>query len=194
MQGGAIKRLSAEQRAAMRAALIADPGLSTVVLAQSQGVSRSTVAKLRRRMLEAGELQAPPQVRRADGALILLNKRPAEQRIEQIRAMLDEGYSIRQIARRQGVGEDRVNQILRNFKIKPPSAVVDRGMRRFDARRVVEGTVAAAYGIVQGVELLKGQPVDIDPDSAKQLLADLRAGIKALNTVASLLKTRINPP
>lgn len=179
--------LSVETKEEIRRRLLADPLRSAGGLAVEMGVARSTVHGMRGRMIAAGELAPQAYVRSKTGAMVPLAIKPAATRVERIKEMLASGHSIRQIAHNQQISAGRVTGLMREHNVPLPQMSVERG-RRFDARRVVEGTVAAAYGIVQGVELLDGRELAMDYESARLLLADLRCGMRALNTVAGLLK------
>lgn len=176
--------LTADKIKEIEAALRVDSTRSNQQISEQCGISRTSVRKVRNEMVAAGTLEARTYVINVNGVSQPVK---VETRIERIKRLLAAGHSLAQIAKDQQFTQGHLTRLLRANKIALPEAGRNRG-RRFDARRVVEATVAAAYGIVQGVEMLEGQELDIDVENARQLLAELRVGMRALNSVASLLK------
>lgn len=110
-------------------------------------------------------------------------RRPRDERIAEIRAMAESGHIPEQIAKAQGIGVERVRELLIKAGIK--IAVQKRG-RAIDPNKIVRESVAALSGIAQGLSLVHG--LAIDAEEAGDLLADLRSAFKALRALNSTLK------
>ncbi|MFA7291861.1 MAG: hypothetical protein WC023_06390 [Rhodocyclaceae bacterium] len=131
----------------------------------------------------AGEVTTAFMLREAKNVA----KRPRAERVAEIRALVNGGHNVEQIAEAQGVGVRTVQEILNAADIKVP---IQRRGRPIDSDKIVRESVAALSGIAQGLNLARG--LSIDANEASELLADLRASMKALRTLDSNLKEIAN--
>ena len=104
-------------------------------------------------------------------------RKPASQRVDEIKRMARKGYGTAQIAQRLGVGEQRVKRLACRSGITLP----DSGLRKIDPRRAVEETVNGLSGYASGLDVF-----DIDetavghfsPEEAAELAAALSTALR----------------
>lgn len=133
----------------------------------------------------AGEVTTAFMLRAAKGATS--QKRSRADRVVEIRALVESGHNVEQIADLQGVNVEYVRLLLNEEGIKV--AMPKRG-RQFDSNKIVRESVAALSGIAHGLSLAKA--LSIDAAEAKDLLADLRSSMKALRNLDHQLKEIAN--
>ena len=115
---------------------------------------------------------------------IRADHRPRPLRIAEIRKMLDEGYTVKQIAAQQAVTESHVSELIKagGLKVK-----IDRVLLP-QARRVIEETVTAVGAMSRGLELVNGAELDFTAEEAAELLAELKSALVTLYQLSRSLK------
>lgn len=195
------RRSNADKRRCVEIAIAEFPTLSSRAIAELCGVDDSTVESAR---IRCGN-PAPSSVTGADGKQYpakkkqkdeppadapvepLPNHMPTSQKAERIKALLDKGHNIEQIADLLGLSVGNTRRIIHMFGIATVQRK-GRGAARIDSARVVRETVNAAFAMCQGLRLIPKGGVEIEPIEAAALLADLREAMKTLKSLEQLLK------
>lgn len=204
------RRSNADKRRCVEIALSEFPTLSSRAIAELCGVHHDLVTSARQLAESATSPKtdapdAPPAVTGADGKQYpakkkpkdepppeaqvepLPNHMPTSQKAERIKALLDKGHNIEQIADLLGLSVGNTRRIIHLFGIATVQRK-GRGAAKIDSARVVRETVNAAFAMCQGLRLIPKGGVEIEPIEATALLADLREATKTLKTLEQLLK------
>lgn len=204
------RRSNADKRRCVEIALAEFPTLSSRAIAELCGVSDPFVLQVRGVLTvstspESATSPSPGPVTGADGKQYpakkkakdeppadapvepLPNHMPTSQKAERIKALLDKGHNIEQIADLLGLSVGNTRRIIHMFGIATVQRK-GRGAARIDSARVVRETVNAAFAMCQGLRLIPKGGVEIEPIEAAALLADLREAMKTLKSLEQLLK------
>jgi hypothetical protein len=84
-----------------------------------------------------------------------VGRRPRSERVEQIRALADEGRSSPQIGAALGIGTDHVRRMAVEAGIRIPADVAIGRARRIDPNRIVREAVTTLEGVVATFELVE---------------------------------------
>lgn len=200
------RRSNADKRRCVEIALSEFPTLSSRAIAELCGVSHVFVEGMKPKVETVTTCQAEAStVTGADGKQYpakkkpkdepppeaqvepLPNHMPTSQKAERIKALLDKGHNIEQIADLLGLSVGNTRRIIHLFGIATVQRK-GRGAAKIDSARVVRETVNAAFAMCQGLRLIPKGGVEIEPIEATALLADLREATKTLKTLEQLLK------
>lgn len=162
--------------------VLREQGHSVRAIAGAVGVGTTTV----HRDLTAVPPGTAERVTGLDGKSYPAQKKPAAQRVAQIKALADEGHSVRQIAVAIGVGEERVRALIKTHGVGVPADMI-RNSHRLNNARIVTETVSSLEGVALGVSLL-GDSLGIDPEHARQLAKSLDRSLRVVSRLARQLR------
>ncbi len=112
---------------------------------------------------------------------------PAAVKANAIKAMLDTGHNIEQIADALSLSAANVRSLVRRFHL----AKVERKGRHsaaIDPAHVIRETVNAVIATSQGLRMIKVDHIAIDVGEADAMLAELRGAMKSLRYLEKILK------
>ncbi len=200
------RHLTTPQRRELIAALLkATPMKSDRDIAETARSSHHTVAQVRTKLETGGQIahhakrvgrDGKEQAATKDAGLTKQqiarrNAKPREQRVQEIRALTAEGNNVEQIADKFGIDVGRVRKIINESHIEvAPHTMSKRGSRGNvpTAARVIEETVNHLTGCVQGLRLIRGQPLNMTAERAAELWREARDAMKAINAVLDKLR------
>lgn len=135
-----------QKKKQIRAALKKEPRESNNAIAEAVGVHTDTVARHRRQMENAGELEQTSKATR--------QKFQTEKKALSIRDLANKGMHLDSICLEIGLSKDRVASIAREYQIHIPG--YQRQASGFDANRFVEATVTKVHTYLTGLDALEG--------------------------------------
>jgi hypothetical protein len=113
----------------------------------------------------------------------------AAERAALIGQLASENHSSYQIAAIVGVSYARVRQLCRDYEIDVPADKSVGRVRRPDATRIVEQTVATLAGLVKGLDALDLAQIDVGDDvQVRQWVISLTESMRALNRFSKQIK------
>lgn len=195
----------AQKREALMAELKRDPTRSDRQIAKATGFAPNTVTAARATLESTAQIAQLPATTGADGkvrprqtttvrhangttferALVLPEgKKPRDQRVAEVRALSSEGLNVEQMAARLGLAVSKV----RRYASEAGVRFVDDRTHAIKPTRVVEETVNALNGLAQGIGVIRGQPLHIEPIQARALLDDVRVALASVNWLRDQLR------
>jgi len=122
-----------------------------------------------------GDLRRANVVRKVKGKASGMTRK---QRADRVAELAESGHSSRQIAKKIGLGENAVSDIIRDFHIDVPANKTVANTRRPDTNRIAQETVNTLAGLAMGVELIDES--ELDPQEAPHWDASLTESIRVL--------------
>jgi hypothetical protein len=127
-----------------------------------------------------GNLSRMNVVRKVREKTAVPEGRSWEKTAAKVRALAEQSYSSRQIAKQIGMSEEYVRRTAREFKIEITADKVIGKTRRHDPNRIARETVDSLAGLAMGVELIDDD-ASFDPEEAAHWSASLKESFRALN-------------
>jgi len=162
-------------------------GVGSTTVDRAQFVMRNDPELFKR--VEAGEITVAAAERaiKTKEAPEPYTKKSKSERIEQIKALAAEGYRLSQIASELNLRAGHVRNIANSAGIQLPDAKFGK-VHSIDATDLIERTVHGVDAYTDGLNIIKGAALEIEPDVAREFVASLTKAIRQLGWLKKQLK------